>query len=415
MVDQEPFYWGDAHGEASTGDLVDVGLVEMGQRVAQLAEQLDHMLGAMHGMGLLDQSESTAETSGILAEQDMENELGEDFHEESLEAGIVEGTEILVEMPLATDGEGLVIPTVATGEASGPALEVETEVYEALGYLGYHDQGEGEVRLNIAADMGDVSKEISMETSVYAEEGYSGVDGAMGADIPVLAVGHLREDEPIDTGVEIPVVYSHGIESDTEEVLAEQYTGPSYYEEQMAREAAWHRVVINPEVKLETQVGLGGATTQLQTPRELETVDNATSDARDPGVVSAEVTSSDDSQVKDNLASVADTVQSVSGEALKATSNPDAVDHGDKAQATDSDVVDDDVQKVSSGDLQAHPSVEEPERSVESIGEPTVQEQSWGLEVVGESNPEPKSAGVVRWGDFPEPLGRRRSRGRRTV
>ena len=394
VVDREPFYWGDADVEVPEveGDFAGVGLMEMGLRMAQLAQQLDHMMDAMHGMDLVDQSGFVEQTSSVSRERDMQDGLGKDLEDELLDISIKEGLEISVERPEVTDGKSLVIPTLATGEAQEPVLGAETEVYVALDYLGCHDQREGEVRLNIAADMEDVSKKVSMETSVFAEEEYLGFDATMGEDIPVWATQH-DAGEDIDIGVEVPVVYSDGLESGDDEALAEQYIRSEGNDEIIGQEVSWHQAD-----------QIANIDTQQSAPHHTQYI------------------SVEDLPVMGNLDSVADTAQVMHDQDLETTSNLNVTDASTQELGSDDlatgigpDGADDSVVEAGSGDLPAHRDEKETDLSVKSDGEAVVQEQPWEPGVAAGSRPMPSSDGVVQWGDFPEPLGRRRGRGRRTV
>jgi CotS family spore coat protein len=107
----------------------------------------------------------------------------------------------------------------------------EVEVRATVGDLGWYLKEEGEVRLDIAADMEHIHGEIPIEETVSLEVDHREV--IQGEEMPVLDANQAGPEDVIFPGVEIPVEYVAGLESpEVEEVssrdLAMGFQEPVY-------------------------------------------------------------------------------------------------------------------------------------------------------------------------------------------
>ena len=356
---EQPFYWGDA--DASTDDFTDADLWAIRQQMASLAQRLDSMVDAVYGVGPSGEDEVEAEVRV--------SHVGLDQEDEMSNVEFAGGFEIPVETLQSQDVESPVVPAIASGGAYSLDMGEEMEVREALGYLGLHNEQEGEVRLDIAADMEDMSREIPAERSVFLGEEYHEVDVIMGEQVPVWAAHQGELGEMMDAGIEIPVEYAKGLEPVAEEVLAQEFTQP----------------VPNYEIP----------STEVAGPPVVATTDAAefnppiTDDGLEPQVL-AEVYAPD---------LVADHVDEAVGPILESSVEEVAQEVQSRSETADAAVEVSDHKYVHS----------QPEAKAAA---PTVTATSRKQE----PSSKPSTETVVQWGSFPEPLGgRRRSRERRSV
>ncbi|NMB46537.1 MAG: CotS family spore coat protein [Firmicutes bacterium] len=196
---QQPFYWGDEH--LIFDELEEEQLWALRQELASLARRLATISGAVFGQES-EGGDGWVDTRHV-------PDIGQD--DTKLADIVIEmGSEIPVEVSKGQSEETLAIPVSAEiGECLLGEGE-EVEIGQSMADFGSRWQEEGEVRLDLAIDMENVSWEVPIEETMFSAEDQGGAKQIQ--TIPVLA--EMQPEELIKPGKEVPVEYAVGFAAD---------------------------------------------------------------------------------------------------------------------------------------------------------------------------------------------------------
>lgn len=199
----EPFYWGDTEIDIDHREYEQLWALR--RELASLARRLETISGSVFsGYG-----EQPRGGDGWANDQYVPDTDREDADSDSV---IRPGIEIPVELPGSLGEE---TDTVSVTAEIGEYVQntgVEVEVREVVGDLESYWEDEGEVRLDLAANMEHVNWEVPMETTRSSEENKREI--VQDIDLPVLAPAQGELQESIGRGTEIPVEYAVGLDED---------------------------------------------------------------------------------------------------------------------------------------------------------------------------------------------------------